>query len=91
MVSTLECKLGSPINSLMAKRKKKKVTTTKKYIRGRDLGEVRHVGAELEPYVDDAIKEYCKSFGVKKRFVIESALKDWLIRKGMQLTPPPIK
>lgn len=55
----------------------------KKYVRSRDLGDVVYIGAEVQPEIAKAIHDYCETNGIKKRFVIESALKEWLRVKGL--------
>ncbi len=58
----------------------------KRYVRSRDLGDVVYIGAEVEPLIAETIKEYCEANGIKKRFVIESALREWLFKKGLLKT-----
>lgn len=58
-------------------------TVPKKYVRSRDLGDVIYMGAEVHPDIAKAIDTYCEANGIKKRFVIESALREWLRAKGL--------
>lgn len=68
--------------SMTLERKRMK---TKKHIRGRDTGEVIYLGAEVAPEIAAAIDEFCLRNGIKKRWVIESSLRDWLMARGLLL------
>ena len=67
--------------------KKKQPAGKKKYSRSRDAGDVVYIGAEVEPEIAKAINEYCEANGIKKRFLIESALRIHLKSMGLLGNP----